>query len=109
MIPKPDSVKCGGLEYRLLWIDDNSFHEDYRGQTSGDDLEIRVNARNLPIVQRLALLHELVHVASDVSLAGDARLSEGQVKLVAHNLFDILTRNPHVAAFILDQTDSPST
>ena len=91
MIPKPDSVKCGGLEYRLLWIDDNSFHEDYRGQTRGDDLEIRVNARNLPIVQRLALLHELVHVASDVSLAGDARLSEGQVprqsQLIYANLF----------------------
>ena len=76
-------------------------HQTYYGRSNFAKLEIEVNDSDPLDRQRECLLHELVHISSDLFMSGGDCLEERQVKIVAGSLLQILRDNPGVAAFLL--------
>ena len=98
---QPSYFRQAGIPWSIIWNSDNSFDEDFRGRTLLDKYEMHINANLPPETQRMALLHELLHLCSDVQLMDKQRLTEGQIRVVAQNLFEIFYHNEEIGIYLV--------
>jgi hypothetical protein len=109
----PESVIVGPVRYRITDQDQDwyAWEQDRGGQRrnlSGgawhEQALILVNAGDHPQVQRVTLLHEIMHaVAAQAGYNGLGKFSEERwISAVSPLLLDTLTRNPAVVAYLLD-------
>jgi len=101
----PKRVKVGGLWYIILTGKETNDEMDIRGvygRTDYVDLTIKLDTQPAEAKIKQTLVHEISH-AINTALPYEDRMSERQVHVIAHGLFQVLTENPEVRKFIFEE------
>lgn len=91
------NVRLFSHDFRVIVESPTHWSEGGMGRASLKDQTIRLNDVMPNDVRHSKLLHELLHLISDLT---SIELSEVQVDIVAQGVFTIMKDNPHIVADI---------
>lgn len=104
----PDSVQIGPVRYAVLVEEDlHTFSSEWvkqhlLGNITYKDAEIRLTAESSPEVQRVILLHEVLHGCFDQI---NIEHEEETVQALAFILLDTMRRNPQLISYLTGVAD----
>jgi len=112
----PDSIKVGPIQYKVTADPDDWMRVEHRNQTKGNygytehlSATIYLNPDQTPSVQRLTLLHEVMHAAAESLMGGSDWTSLGKgreereetiIRCWESPMLSIIRDNPALVAFL---------
>lgn len=96
-IPCPESLHAFGETWNFTYVYEQNLDPKFSGITSYSNMSVVVLLNQPEPLPRKTMLHELIHLASNHTMAN---LTEEQVMQLEHGLWAILKDNPHVLDWI---------
>lgn len=100
IVKLPERVRVLGFDWTITSPDLELQQRGRYGETHYLGFEIHVDSSQPLQRQRETLLHELIHAGCEQFLIGDDDVSETQIRVVAHTLYQVFADNPAVREFI---------
>jgi hypothetical protein len=97
-MPLPRTIRVGPMDLPVVWQDEIIFKgEDCDGAYDGERIMLRKDLRANPGRLLDTVLHEVIHA---IGRCLDLRLSEQQVRLLAHALATLIVDNPRLTRWL---------
>ena len=96
----PQRVRILGFDWTITSPNLELQQRERYGETHYLGFEVHVDDTQPLQRQRETLLHELIHAGCAQFLIDDNDVSEAQVRVIGHTLFQVLRDNPEVREFI---------
>lgn len=97
-MPLPRTIRVGPMDLPVVWQDEIIFNGvDCDGAYNGERIMLRKDLRENPGRLLDTVLHETIHA---IGRCLDLRLSERQVRLLAHALATLIVDNPRLTRWL---------
>ena len=100
----PRKIRVVGKDWKVIWDFKEVDTDGNFGQTSPVNLEIRLGSASTEQKKRETLLHEILHAIDFTLSSPKVSIKEPHIKLLAAGLFQVLTENPDVTAYIIGKS-----